>query len=64
VLADPADTAALLEALRAQQEARPARELVREAVRGCDREAWLSRMEALCRACAGEGALASRSAGV
>ena len=52
VLADPADAAALREALRARLGSRPDRELVREAARPCGREEWLTRMEALCRACA------------
>jgi UDP-glucose:(heptosyl)LPS alpha-1,3-glucosyltransferase len=48
VLADPRDRGALLEALRARLGRHPRRELVREAVRGCGREEWLARMEALC----------------
>ncbi len=50
VLADPLDSSALCAALRAQLGSRPDRERVREAARGCGREAWLARMEALCRA--------------
>ena len=52
VLADPDDVCALREALRERLSARPDRELVREAARTCGREEWLTRMEALCRACA------------
>jgi glycosyltransferase involved in cell wall biosynthesis len=52
VLADPLDSSALCAALRGQVGARPDRELVRQAALGCGRDAWLERMEALCRACA------------
>ena len=52
VLPDPDDASALREALRARLHDRPDRELVRQAALGCDREAWLTRMEAVCRACA------------
>ena len=51
VLADPTDAHALCVALRERCGTRPERQLVREAVRGLGREAWLARMEALCREC-------------
>jgi len=52
VLTDPEDGVALLAALRERLGTRPDREAVREAALGCGREAWLGRMDALCRACA------------
>jgi glycosyltransferase involved in cell wall biosynthesis len=52
VLADPEDVSALREALRARLGRRPDRELVRAAARAYGPQEWLTRMEALCRACA------------
>jgi len=51
VLPDPEDGVALIAALRERLDTRPDREAVREAALGCGREAWLGRMEALCREC-------------